>query len=43
MSRNYKFNQNEDAYLVLLKYFNGDPLLLDKKVIFFVFHRLYQL
>ena len=33
MSKIYNFEDHEDVYLVLLKYFKGDPLLLNKESI----------
>ena len=33
MFQKYNFIEHEDVYLVLLKYFKGDPLLLDRTVV----------
>ena len=32
-SKSFSFIKHEDVYIVLLKYFDGDPLLLNKTVV----------
>ena len=33
MSKNYKFSKHEDVYLTILKYFEGDILLIKDNII----------